>query len=230
MTSTKTLNKIHRFLICTLMIQTFVLSSAEAQSSQSMWSRERDYQELTYEDLVNELNEKKSKVEIQNQKTTTGGMRVLSLGLVNTQSNIRINNSDQVRALDGFHLAYGKELSTQNTILEGLYRHFQNDFSGSERRSAYEASARLIQKNPLSVNTGTRLGGSLGLRHVNIRDRKNNVSVYETTPHLGALLGFEVFASRFTSLSLEAQARIALDAASEDKSGLDLTLRMDSFF
>lgn len=210
--------------------QTLVLSSSYAQSSQSMWSRERDYQELTYEDLVNELNEKKSKVETQNQKTTTGGMRVLSLGLVNTQSNVRISNSDQVRAMSGFHLAYGKELTTQNTILEGLYRHYQNDYSGSERRSAYEASARLIQKKSISSLTGTRLGGALGLRHLNIKDAGNNVSVYETTPHLGALIGFDFFASRFTSLSIEAQARFALDAASQDRSGLDLTLRMDSFF
>lgn len=210
-------SKIALILLSTI---TFVSTSVQAA----------DVEEVSYDDLLNQLNRKKSFY----SESSSGGfddvMIHAGFGLTSSVTNVNINGEDSYRHQNGFQLALGINLFSPEWAAEGVIRNFGQSSSGTETRSLRETDLRFMYVTKTNATTGIRAGMGLGTRYFKLTDEIYNVYISETTPSAQLFGGVDAYLSKRMSLGFELAGRYALVSRTVDKSAMDLTVHLDTYF
>src|SRR5689334_20548769 len=104
-------------------IRSFTLISLLA-SSTFVWAA-ADYEEVSYDDLLNQINKRKTHV-IQNANDPLDQMRLhAGFGLITSANNINTGGGrDTLKYQNGFQLSLGIDLFSPNWIAETTLRNF----------------------------------------------------------------------------------------------------------
>lgn len=188
-----------------------------------------DYEELSYDDLVNQLQQKHKKVVSTNSHHSLDDLKIhAGVGLLTAMNYFNIPGHSGGRELSGFQISAGIDLFSPEWISELALKNFGHSESERENRSLREIDLRVLRRKSMTNDMGYRLGGGLGTRYLNYSD--SNISVSEETPCVIAFGGLDSYISPNVSLGAELGFRSALIDKTIDKSALDLMVRLDTSF
>lgn len=188
-------------------------------------------EEVTYDDLVNQLQQKRRRVEKSTAEHPLDHLQIhAGVGLISSTNRLEIPESRGERTLNGFQISVGIDLFSPEWVSEIVLRNFGTSERGSETRSLRELDLRAFYRGSLSRQLGYRLGGGLGTRYFRFADSRLRISRGEETPCFVGFGGFESYLSNQVSLGVELGARTALLDRSIDRSSFDLMVRLDTFF
>lgn len=187
-----------------------------------------EYEELRYEDLVQQLSEKRDSP--RKKSTSSEVMMHAGFGFVSSANQIRYPNEVRSRPLSGFQISTGVDLFSEQWLGEFLFRNFANHHSGSETRALRETDWRVVYRNPLSSKIESRFGAGFGSRTFNLSDDSSGYAFSQSTTVGLISAGFETLMGRYASLGLEVGIRSALIVQTNDVNAIDLTMRVESRF
>lgn len=192
----------------------------------------KDYEEVSYEDLVQQINQRKSSV-IENANDPLDQIKLhAGLGLISSANNINVGKKghDDTKYQNGFQLTLGIDLFSPHWAAETALRNFGQAISGSESRSLREFDLKLMRRDSLSSSAGYRLGAGVGNRYLKVDDSINGLSINDNTPTAVLFGGVEAYLQKNLSLGIEAGLRSSMINQTADKGAFDMTIRMDTYF
>jgi hypothetical protein len=206
------------------LISILVLASTFVQAA-------TDYEEVSYDDLVNQINKRKNSV-IENANDPLDQLKIhAGLGLITSANNFNSGKgNDKVNYQNGFQLSLGIDLFSPNWAAESVLRNFGQARSGTESRSLREFDLKLLHRDLISSAAGYRLGAGIGNRFLKVEDESNGLSVNDNTPTALVFGGLEAFLKKNLSVGIEAGLRSSMVNSTADKSAMDLTVRLDTYF
>ncbi len=191
-----------------------------------------EYEEVSYDDLVNQISHRKSQINSR-QETSANFDNLLihaGIGLVTTATSINYQGNDNLKYQNGFELSMGIDLFSENWATEGVIRNFGQSTSGSETRSLRELDLKILYRSSPLNKFGFRAGAGLGTRYFKLSDSANGASIDDTTPTALAFGGLDVYLSKNVSLGIEAGLRSAMVSSTTDKNSIDTALHLDTYF
>jgi hypothetical protein len=198
--------------------------------STKVWADE--YEEVTYDDLINQIG--RSKSQLSSQQENTAGFDSLQIhagfGLVTTATTINYQGTNNLKYQNGFQISMGIDLFSNNWATEGVIRNFGQVTSGTETRSLRELDLKIVFRSTPEHRLGLRAGAGMGTRYFKLSDEFNGVLINDTTPTALAFAGFDIYASKNMSFGIETGIRSAMVASTTDKNSVDATFRLDTFF
>lgn len=210
------------FLLTVSVISTLVVLSPR------LWASE-DYEELSYEQLVDRLSKKRATV-LSPRDTTFDSIRLhAGVGLLTSVANIHTSGAD-AKLQNGFDLSLGVDLFSPNWTSEFAIRNFGTTESGSESRSLREFAIKTFYRSGINQKIAWKIGGGFGSRSLRVTDVARNIYINETSPALIGFGGLESFLSRNLSIGVELGVRTALSAKSVDQGSVDGAVRLDTHF
>lgn len=190
-----------------------------------------EYEELSYEDLVEQISRKKQKVIRATETNPLDDIKLhAGIGLITAMNNMRVNDQTFTRAMNGFEISLGIDLFSRHWTSEAVLRNFGTSSSGSESRSLREFDLRVLHRNALGSQLGYRLGSGLGTRYFKFSDPQRRASLSEEVPCLLGFAGLETPATPNVNLGAELGLRHPMIDSSSDKTSLDLMVRLDTTF
>ncbi len=194
----------------------------EAQTS----SEGKDYQEVSYDDLLTELSSKKAAFKKQTPSPLDTVKIHAGLGYVNSFSNFRVNNENMSRYQNGMQLSLGIDLFSPDWFSEGVFRNYGVTTDGSEDISLKEFDLRLGFKNPIRSIWSYSLATGLANRFLKITDSSRGISTDDTTPSMMMSGGFYANPTKNISFGIELNARTPFVSSTADKNSYDFALRI----
>lgn len=188
-----------------------------------------EVKEIGYDELVQQLNQKKSRV-IKSSSDPFDQLKLhAGLGLLTSMNTVNTGGGkDLQKYQNGFQLSLGIDLFSPVWVAEAAIRNFGQAKSGTETRSLREFDLKFMNKDYISSGTGYRLGAGLGTRYLKISDGDLNID--ESTPTALIFGGLDVYASKSVSIGFEGGFRTSMVNRNADKGGMDLSLRFDTYF
>lgn len=190
-----------------------------------------EYEEVSYDDLVNQINKRKSSV-IRNANDPLDDIKLhAGFGLITSANNVNTGQGrDTLKYQNGFQLSLGIDLFSPYWSSELAIRNFGQAKSGTETRSLREFDLKFMNRNHLSEGAGYRLGAGIGNRYLKIDDDYNGVAIDDSTPTALFFGGIDAYVNKNISFGIEGGLRTSMVNQTADKSAFDLTVRLDTYF
>lgn len=204
----------------------FLSTNVQANTSGSA-----DYQEVSYDDLVNELSQQNAKQNaLINRSSDSHDLKIhAGIGYATSFSNFRLNESPSQKFLSGIQLSLGIDLFSQNLFSEITFKNFGVDSKVNESLSVKQLDLKLGYQDHLASGPwGYRLGAGISNRFMKYSSPSQSLN--ETIPALSIHAGLDTYLSRALILGLEFSGRTALTEQVYDRGSLDMTIRMDAQF
>lgn len=189
-----------------------------------------EYEEITYDDLVNRLNKKKTSIQSNINHPLDSIMIHAGFGLVSSVSSIRIGNSESSRQQNGFQLSFGIDLFSEQWAAEGTILNYGTDSSGSETRTLRELDMKILYRSKWADGLSSRFGAGLSTRTLKISDTQTALNINDTTPAWVFSAGLESFLSRNFSIGTDLGFKFAMISRTADKNAVNFALRLNSYF
>lgn len=195
----------------------------------STFAQAADYEEVSYDDLVNQINKRKNSV-VRNANDPLDSLKIhAGLGLLTSVNSVNTGEGgDTMKYQNGFQLSLGIDLFSPQWAAEGALRNFGQARSGTETRSLREFDLKFMHRDLISSSAGFRLGAGIGTRYLKIDD--GDLHIDDSTPTALLFGGLDIYASKNFSVGFEGGFRTSMVNQTADKGALDLTLRMDTYF
>lgn len=187
---------------------------------------DENYQEVSYDDLVNELNSKKTAV-VHKQKLPQQAL-YLGIGYVHSYSQMTLNNTTTSRSQNGLQLSGTMNLDSPNIYAEGIFRNFSGSTLSNENLQVYQFDARLGYNNDLTAPWKYNLFTGFVGRFVDAQNTEKNYSVAEFTPSFTAGAGVIAEIHRNLRLGFEVGGRTSILGRNTDRDSVDLSIRLDT--
>jgi hypothetical protein len=187
------------------------------------------YEEVTYESLLNELSRKRARINTGPDPFAQLKIRA-HMGMVNALSSLTLPKGSKYTYHNGLQMGFGIDLFSEYWYAEGNFRNFGTVKRITETYALREFDLRIVFNNRTSSIWGYKLGGGISARYFKFSDLASGYSTYDSTPATMGLFGIDARLSKSMSLGLEFTGRTALVAETIDRSGLDMALRLDTFF
>lgn len=191
-----------------------------------------EYEEVSYDDLVHQINQRKSQISSRQESSANFEDLLIhaGFGLVTTATSISYQGNSNLKYQNGFELSMGIDLFSENWATEGVIRNFGQSTSGSEVRSLRELDLKILYRKLPTNKVGFRFGAGLGTRYFKLSDAANGANIDDTTPTALAFGGVDVYLSRNVSLGLETGLRSAMVSSTTDKNSIDTTIHLNTYF
>ncbi|AHI05575.1 hypothetical protein BDW_05335 [Bdellovibrio bacteriovorus W] len=189
-----------------------------------------DYEEVSYEDLLKELDQKKNQMRssIRTNDSLDAVKMHVGVGFANSFTNISADKSNFNRHASGVQVSLGMDLMTPEWFTEGVFRNYGVNTSGNEELSLKELELKLGYTNYLEGIWKYSLSAGISNRFMKFSDDTRGISVNDTTPSLVVGTGFNAQINRFISLGAEVSARTALVDRTADKNSFDLIFKLNT--
>lgn len=211
-------------------IFTFALASFLLQLSPTMvWAYgnlKEDYQEVTYDELVNELNSKKSTVE-RKQKAPQNAV-FLGVGYVHSMTQLNIRHNTSERSQNGLQIAGSINLDSPNLYAEGVFRNFSGSTIAQEDLQIMQMDGRLGYNNTMSALWKYNLFTGFSGRLIQASNSDKDYRVNEFTPSVTVGVGAMASIHKNIRLGLEVGGRTSILGKNTDKNSADFALRLDT--
>lgn len=187
-----------------------------------------DYEEVSYDDLLNELSAKKESLK-QDQNSSFDTIRLhAGIGYVNSFTNIAAQKQNFNRHANGIQLSLGMDLFSPNWYSEGIFRNYGLTSSGSEEFTLREFDLKVGYTNSLEKNWSFHVSSGLSNRFLQFKNPEKNIDVDSTTPSLVVSTGFSAQVHRNLSLGAEVSAHNAVIGRTADKNSFDFAFRINT--
>ncbi|WP_413613288.1 hypothetical protein [Bdellovibrio sp. HCB-110] len=214
------LKSIQFVLIAVSLFSTPTLVQAAGSSS--------DYEEVSYDDLLNELSAKKNNL-AKKQNSSLDDVRLhAGIGYANSFSNIAAQKQNFNRHVSGIQLSLGMDLFSPNWYSEGIFRNYGLTSSGNEELTLREFDLKIGYTNKLESIWNYTISSGLSNRFMSFSDPTRNIDVDSTTPSLVVSTGFVAQVHRNLSLGAEVSARTAMVNDTADKNSFDFAFRLNT--
>ena len=186
----------------------------------SPWARGQD---LSYEDLIQELNFKRAKVAKFNNGESLA-QKSLSLGMVSSLNQIQDPQSLQHPLMQGFEIGYSTDLGSRDLEGRGLFRYFFENNTSQSRTNLRELAFQVVQRFPYNRHSELYAGGGFSLRHM--MHNSTQSSLNEVGILLNAVGGYEWKLSSASRLGFESGLRFPFGVAGRDRLALDFAIKL----
>jgi hypothetical protein len=207
----------------------FLLSALSLLGTQKVQAEK--YEEVSYEDLVNRLNKKKSQF---TPNTMTGTLDTISLhagtGLITSLTQIKADDETYSRQVNGFQISLGIDLFHPKWMVEGALRNFGNTNYQDETITLRENDLKAMFKDKMDEKAGYKVGTGLTTRYLKYQNQTSNLDFTETTPGWIFFGGVDIYMTSLVSVGIEGSYRQSMLTKNSDKGAFDLTLRLDTHF
>jgi hypothetical protein len=207
----------------------FSIVLALTLSCSSLWASD-EYEEVSYDQLLDRLSRKKSGLQRSNYDPFESLKMHAGIGLITSAQQVEIRDSNTYRYQNGFELNFGIDLFSPHWESEVNIRNFGTTESGSESRNIREYALKVLHKNTLADKTGYRFGAGLGTRLLRLNDDRQGLAINDSTSIFVVSGGLDFYVSPVVSLGLELGTRQALISRTNDKSSIDASFRFDTRF
>ncbi len=201
-----------------LLVPTLVQGASSSLSS--------SYQEVSYEDLVSELNSKQSSIALK-QKIPLQAM-YLGVGYVHTYSQMNFKNSTSARSQNGLQLSTTMNLDSPNLYAEGSFRNFSGSTLANENLQVYQFDARLGYLRDFAAPWKYTLFTGFAGRFIDVQNSEKNYSINEFTPSFTAGFGAIAEIHRNLRLGFELGGRTSILGRNIDRDSVDFVVRLDT--
>ena len=185
-----------------------------------------DYEEVSYDDLLNELSAKKKNF-VKKEQSSFDDVRLhAGIGYTNSFTNISTKEDNITRHANGIQLSVGMDLFSSNWYSEGVFRNYGLTSSGSEEFSLRELDLKIGYTNKIDSLWSYSLSSGLSNRFLRYSDSARGISIDDTTPSLAISSGLNAQLHKNLSIGAELGARSALINRTADKSSLDFAIRL----
>lgn len=180
-------------------------------------------QDLSYDDLITELQYKRAKAskyldgETLNQKS-------LSLGMVTTLSEVASSEGRKHPLMQGFELGLNSDLGSRDVEARSLFRYFFENQNNQDRASLREIAFQVTKKETYFAQWDWYYGGGFSLRHLLFSGLQSSIN--ETTIQLNALAGLETKLSTSSRLMFEVGSRFPFGVTGQDRFSLDTAIKL----
>lgn len=189
----------------------------------------KDYEEVSYDELVNELHSKSRRQQLRVAHDDFDDVRILAgVGLVTGFTNISAQQQNFNRHASGIQLALGMELFSPNWYSEGVFRNFGTSNNGDEELSLRDIDLKVGFKSDVERIYSYNIAAGLSNRFMKFSKTQGQISVNETTPSMVIASGIQAHLNRTVSLGVELSARSSLANQSSDKHSLDFAFRINT--
>lgn len=187
---------------------------------------DENYREVSYEDLLQEINSKKVNI-VRDQRNPFDNIMVhAGLGYVNSYSNFRTASGNLDRYQNGIQLSVGVDLFSEHWFGEGAFRNFGLTKTGNEELYTKEIDLKAGYQDKLQDLWNWTASAGLATRYVTIQDFSAGVNIDDTTPSAIGSLGIKGQLNKFLSIGVETSVRSSLIQRTSDRYGMDLTFKL----
>lgn len=221
------ISKALQFVLITFSISTTqFFAPTLVQAEDRGHNGDQEYQEVSYDDLLNELNSKKKNL-TQKQTSSFDEIRLhAGIGYTNSFTNITAQQQNFNRHVTGIQLSMGMDLFSPNWYSEGVFKNFGLTSYGSEEMTLREFDLKLGYTNKLENIWNYSISSGLSNRFLKFSDPSKYIDVDNTTPSLIISTGFQAQVHRNLSLGAEVSAHTAIISRTADKSSFDFAFRL----
>ncbi|MNJ98536.1 hypothetical protein D3C87_163030 [compost metagenome] len=192
-----------------------------------VWAaQDSSYEEVSYDDLLNELSAKQKKITKESASSFDDVRLHAGIGYVNAFTNLATNNKNFNRHASGIQLSLGMDLFSPQWYSEGVFRNYGTTTEGSEDLSIKELDIKIGYTDKLESIWNYTLSAGLSNRFLKFKDSTKGISVDETTPSFVISSGFMAQVHKRLSLGAELSARTAMINKSADKNSVDFAFRL----
>lgn len=192
-----------------------------------------DYEELSYQDLVDQLREKRRRIS-QPRTRPTHPMDEISLhanlALATNMSSFSVGGRNVSTAMNGFQIGLGIDLFSPDWRSELALRNFGTRETGNQSQSLRELDLKVYHRTKWADRLSYRLGSGLSTRYIRYSDTARNIHLSEESPNLMLLGGIDSEITPGLSMGAELGARTALADQNIDRNSLDFMLRVETSF
>lgn len=187
-----------------------------------------EYEEVSYESLLNQLSAKKPKAPTRNALDDT--KIHAGIGYVGSTVGLRVDNQEFYRYQDGLQLSLGVDLFSPKWAAEGAFRNFGRTTTGTSAVSLREFDLKVFRQERGPAGWGYRLGGGLASRYMRYEDTARNTNISASTPSSIFFLGITSKLTDQVYFVAEASFRSSLVGDSIDRRGADIGSFLDIEF
>ena len=207
------------FIACLLLLPFGTKAQSHSDAS--------DSEELSYDDLVNELSARQRKQQGIAAESPFDRIQIHGgMGLINSFSTFQIHGKNAARYQNGLQLSMGVDLFSPNWVAEVAWRNFGLTRDGSEEHTLKELDLKLGYKDRIEGPWSDRLQSGLAQRDLKLTDPSRNVRIETTTPALIASASAILEMSKNASLHFEGGGRAPVVDRTSDKGSLDFSLEL----
>lgn len=189
-----------------------------------------DYEELTYDDLVTQLSQKRDQSSLKKNRqglSTT----YFGLGMVSSLNQLQASGHNYSPSMTGYEFSSGTSLNSEAMRAEANLRFYPQTQAGSETTSLKELGGTIQHRKDLNARWRSKFYGGLSFRFLDFSDSFHQVSIQEISSMLLGGAGIEAKLSSNVSLGGDASLRIPFFGSSTpDKNSLSFGLKLDTSF
>lgn len=187
-----------------------------------------DYREITYDQLLSELNQKKAKISgYRTRSLETMGFHA-GIGYVNSFANYNIRNDSIYRFQNGVSLSAGVDMGSPQWYAEAQFKNYGITNSGSDEILLRELDLGIGYRERIGSPWLFSLSAGLANRFFEYHDWGTGFSTGETTPSLYVSSGLMAEINSTINVGFEVGARSAFLTRSSDQKSLDISFRIGS--
>lgn len=188
-------------------------------------------EELSYQDLVDQLKAKRKKVTAPRRTNQLDEINLhASIAMAASFNNYRVSDRSLSRGMNGFQIGLGIDLFSPQWMAELALRNFGTRESGTETHALREVDLKVMHRQSLGSKLGFRAGTGLSTRYIRFTDPVHNVSVSEESPNLIVAGGLDSLLTDRVNIGAELSLRTALVDQSLDRNSADLMVRLETSF
>lgn len=214
-----------------LFILAFGLVAAILVKPKIAFAKEDGIEELSYQDLVDQLKAKRKKIIAPKRANSLDQINLhASLAMATSFNNYRIGDRRLTRGMNGFQIGLGIDLFNPQWMAELALRNFGTRDSGTESHALREVDLKVLHKQSLGSKLGFRAGTGLSTRYIRFTDPAYGVNVSEESPNLILTGGLDSILNEAVNIGAEISLRSALVDQSSDRNSADLMIRLETSF
>ncbi len=187
----------------------------------------KDYEEVSYDDLLTELTSKKQKLQHDNNVGETPRLHI-GIGYANSFSNISTGGEKFSRHATGIQINAGTDLISPEWYAEGIFRNYGSNTEGTEDYSLRELEGKIGYTNLLQNVWHYTISTGVSNRFMKFSDSSRNINVDESTPSLVISTGILAQVHRNLSIGAEISGRTAMVNRSADQNSFDFAFRLNT--
>lgn len=208
-----------------------VLGLALLAAAPGARAAEAGVEELSYQDLVDQLKAKRRKPVAPRRAHQLDEINLhASIAMAASFNNYRVQDRSLSRGMNGFQIGLGIDLFSPQWMAELALRNFGTRESGTESHALREVDLKVMHRQSLGAKLGFRAGTGLSTRYIRFTDPIHNVSVSEESPNLIVAGGLDSFLTDRVNVGAELSLRTALVDQSLDRNSADLMVRLETSF
>lgn len=185
-----------------------------------------DYEEVSYDDLVNELKQRKQTITRAETSSFDEVRLHAGIGYTNSFTNISANNQNYNRHATGIQLHIGMDLFSENWYSEGVFKNYGVTSYGTEEMTLREVDLKLGYTNKLDSLWNYSISSGLSNRFLHFSDSIRSVDLDNTTPSLIIATGFSAQVHKNFSIGAELTSNMPIVNRTADKNSFDFAFRL----